>query len=62
MNRDFPFVHYSVNYDYEKPITYSRIVSNQSELDEINEECELYGYLEISETEYTSILNNKFCN
>ena len=60
MNKDFPFIHYSVNYDYEKPITFSRIVSNQSELDEVNEECVLYGYSEISEAEYTSLINDTF--
>lgn len=55
MNIKFPFLHYSVNYDYEYPITYSKLIHGQTELDEFNEECANYGYIQIDEEEFVRI-------
>ena len=55
VNIDFPYLHYSVNYDYEYPITHSKLVHNQQELDEITEECGTYGYHQIDEVEFNRL-------
>ena len=60
-NSDFPFNHYSVNWDYDYPITYRKVVHTQDELDEINEDCELYGYTSIDEVEFNR-LNKAYPN
>lgn len=61
VNIDFPFLHYSVNYDYEYPITYAKLIHNQQELDEIAEECHTYGYEQIDDEEFARI-NKEFPN
>lgn len=53
---EFPHIIRSVNYDHEIPIPYSMVVFSEEELKQEKEECELYGYTIVGETEFTEII------
>lgn len=55
-NKEFPFVLYTANFDYDFPIPHMKWISDQRELDLELEECELYGYVVITHEQYKRYL------
>ncbi len=55
-NKEFPFVLYTVNLDYDFPIPHLKWIQNQRALDMKLEECKLYGYVVIDHEQYKRYL------
>lgn len=62
MIQAFPFKLYSVNYDYDAPIPYIKVIENVDMLAQNIEDCELYGYDIVSKEEFDEIFKDKFLN